>query len=234
MPETSVQYRAGPPPRWRDRADAGRKLAAALAGYADAPDLLVLGLPRGGVPVAAEVARSLHAPLDVVVVRKVGYPPQPELAAGAVAGIAGVASVVRNAEILAYWRNRDARAEDLFAAAACSQLAEVRRREELFRPRAAARRITGSTVVVVDDGIATGATMRAALGAVRQLAPHRVVAAAPVACGAEPPALPADDVVVPWTAGGLPAVGLAYRCFPQTSDAEVRELLDGQPPPGGE
>ncbi|MCC3278320.1 phosphoribosyltransferase [Arthrobacter sp. zg-Y40] len=225
MPDPPQQH--NPRPGWQDRADAGRQLAAALAGYAGSTDLLVLGLPRGGVPVAAEVARSLGAALDVVVVRKVGYPPQPELAAGAVAGIAGVTSMVRNEDVLAYWRTRDPEAEALFDAASGEQLAEVRRREELFRQGAPPRRLRGSTVIVVDDGIATGATMRAALGAVRQLDPARLVAAAPMSCGgaAELPAFGADDVVVPWAPSGLPAVGLAYRSFPQTTDAQVRELL---------
>lgn len=228
---TPMQHQPGPFPGWRDRADAGRQLAAALAGYAGTQALLVLGLPRGGVPVAAEVARALHAPLDVVVVRKVGYPPQPELAAGAVAGIAGVTAVVHNADVLDYWRRRDPQAGQLFAAAADLQLAEVRRREDLFRQGAPPRPITGHTVVLVDDGIATGATMRAALAAVRQLRPARVAAAAPVACGsgAELRAFPADDVVVPWARSGLDAVGLAYRHFPQITDVEVRDLLG---PPG--
>lgn len=226
-----------PDPGWQDRADAGRQLAAALAGYAGIRELLVLGLPRGGVPVAAEVARTLGAALDVVVVRKVGYPPQPELAAGAVAGIAGVTSLVRNEDVLAYWRSRDPQAEALFTSAAAAQLDEVRRREDLFRQAAPPRRLRGSTVIVVDDGIATGATMRAALEAVRQLAPARLVAAAPMSCGsaAELSTFGADDVVVPWAQSGLPAVGLAYRSFPQTTNAQVRDLLgipEAQDPPG--
>ncbi|MDM7991431.1 phosphoribosyltransferase family protein [Arthrobacter sp. zg-Y877] len=216
-----------PSPGWQDRNDAGRALAARLAGYAGAPGLVVLGLPRGGVPVAAEVARALAAPLDVVVVRKIGYPEQPELAAGAVAGIAGTVCVVRNEDVLRYWRSRRSDAEARFAAAAEDQLAEVRRREELFRPDAPSRSLTGSTVLLVDDGLATGATMRAALGAVRKLAPARLAAAAPVACGnaADLLAPPADDVVVLWPDSGLEAVGLAYRRFGQVSDAQVRGLL---------
>ncbi|MCC9204157.1 phosphoribosyltransferase [Arthrobacter sp. zg-Y769] len=212
---------------WVDRADAGRTLAVGLAGYSGTPGLLILGLPRGGVPVAAVVARALSAPLDVVVVRKIGYPEQPELAAGAVAGIAGTVCVVRNEEVLRYWRSRSPDADARFAAAAEQELAEVRRREEVFRPGTPARPITGGTVIVVDDGLATGATMRAALGAVRQLEPARLVAAAPVACGSAAELLipPADDVVVPWAHSGLDAVGLAYRRFGQTTDAEVRTLL---------
>ncbi|MCC3289919.1 MULTISPECIES: phosphoribosyltransferase [unclassified Arthrobacter] len=218
---------SAPSPRWQDRADAGRALAVGLFPYAGAPGLLVLGLPRGGVPVAAEVARTLSAPLDVVVVRKIGYPEQPELAAGAVAGIAGTVCVVRNEDVLRYWRSRTQDAEALFAAAVEQQLGEVRSREELFRPGSPERRIAGCTVIAVDDGLATGATMRAALGAVRQLDPARLVAAAPVACGSAADRLspPADDVVVPWPHSGLDAVGLAYRRFGQTTDAEVRDLL---------
>ncbi|WP_146360477.1 phosphoribosyltransferase [Arthrobacter yangruifuii] len=219
-----------PPARWQDRADAGRALAAGLLPYAGAPGLLVLGLSRGGVPVAAEVARELSAPLDVVVVRKIGHPEQPELAAGAVAGIAGTVCVVRNEDVLRSWRRRDPAAEALFAAAAGEQLAEVRRREELFRAGAPARSITGATVIAVDDGLATGATMRAALGAVRKLGPGLLVASAPVACGSIGGLLipPADNVVVAWPDSGLEAVGLAYRRFGQTTDAEVRAQLGFQ------
>lgn len=212
---------------WYDRIDAGRQLGAALAGYAGRPGLLVLGLPRGGVPVAAEVARALASPLDVVVVRKVGYPPQPELAAGAVAGIAGITTLVRNEDVLSHWRTQNRDADRLFAAAADEQLAEVRRRDELFRAGTPVRSPAGNTVIVVDDGIATGATMRAGLAAVRRLAPARLVAAAPMACGAAAGILApyVDDVVVPLDDSGLAAVGLAYRDFPQTTDAEVRTLL---------
>lgn len=227
MPEPATLPSPVPPRGWRDRADAGRQLAAALTAYAGAPALLALGLPRGGVPVAAEVASALDAPLDVVVVRKIGYPLQPELAAGAVAGIAGITNLVRNNEVLSYWRSRSSRADRMFEAAAEEQLVEVRRREELFRPKVPERAVAGATVILVDDGLATGASMRAALGAVRRLAPAWLVAAAPVACGtaADIPASLADDVVVPWANSGLDAVGLAYDSFPQTSDAEVRAHL---------
>ena len=220
---------AGPvsPHGWQDRDDAGRQLGAALAGYAGAPGLLVLGLPRGGVPVAAGVAQVLGADLDVVVVRKVGYALQPELAAGAVAGIAGNTALVRNQDVLAYWRTRSAGADALFNASVQEQLAEVRRREEQFRPGAPPLPVTGATVILVDDGLATGASMRAALQVVRGLAPAWLVAAAPMSCGtaADLPAALADDVVVPWAHSGLDAVGLAYNRFPQTTDAEVRAYL---------
>ncbi|UON91785.1 phosphoribosyltransferase [Arthrobacter zhangbolii] len=233
MPESATPPGPVPPHGWRDRTDAGRQLGAALTAYADAPQLLVLGLPRGGVPVAAEVAAALDAPLDVVVVRKIGYALQPELAAGAVAGIAGITGVVRNHDVLSYWRSRSSRADTMFKAAAEEELAEVRRREELFRPGTPVRAVPGATVILVDDGLATGSTMRAALGVVRRLAPAWLVAAAPVACGsaADIPASLADDVVVPWAHSGLDAVGLAYDSFPETTDAEVRAFLGVGGPP---
>lgn len=219
---------SGPFPGHADRADAGRRLAAALERYRTAPSLLVLGLPRGGVPVAAEVARALRAPLDVVLVRKVGHPSQPELAAGAVASIAGVPAVVRNEDVMDAWRRQAGRqADTLFEQSLARQQTALHERAGLYRPYRTPQQVPGRTVIVVDDGLATGATMRAALAAVRQLGPRLLVAAAPVACGTATVLLPgeADDVVVPWSGTGLESVGQAYARFGQTPDAEVQRLL---------
>lgn len=221
---------------YRDRQDAGRKLGVELAPYFGVPNLLVLGLPRGGVPVAAAVARLLRAPLDVVAVRKVGLPRQPELAAGALAWVAGTVTSVRNEMVLADWQRslgsspgQDPRAaEQAFDDAAAVQLLELIRRDKLYRMRREPLDVSGRTVLVVDDGLATGSTMRAALLGLREQHPARLVAAAPVSCGAdgEAAAAVADDVVIPWQGGALSAVGQAYESFEQTTDAEVRRILD--------
>lgn len=212
---------------YADRSDAGRVLADALQPYRDLPDLLVLGLPRGGVPVAAEAAEALHAVLDVVLVRKVGHPRQPELAAGAVAEAGGAAVEVWNAAVVQDWlRAAGPGGQQELDAALSAERRELARRASLFRGTRGAQDIRGRTVIVVDDGVATGATMRAALSAVRSLDPGRLVAAAPMSCSAADAfAAAADDVVVPWPDSGLPAVGAAYRRFGQTSEDEVRSLL---------
>lgn len=221
---------------YRDRQDAGRKLGIELAPYFGAPDLLVVGLPRGGVPVAAAVAELLRSPLDVVAVRKVGLPLQPELAAGALAWVAGAVTYVRNDAVLAEWqralgssRGGDPDAADrAFDDAAAVQLLELIRRDKMYRMRRDPLDVSGRTVLVVDDGLATGSTMRAALLGLRAQNPARLVAAAPVSCGAagEAAAEVADDVVIPWQGGALSAVGQAYESFDQTTDAEVRHLLN--------
>ena len=218
---------SGHPYPYADRLDAGRVLADALAEYRGRSGLLVLGLPRGGVPVAAEVAAALGAALDVVLVRKIGHPRQPELAAGAVAEAAGERTTAWNDDVV---RNLLAGAPatgraDL-EAVLTAERAELLRRAERYRPDRPPQRIEGNTVIVVDDGVATGATMRAALAAVRTLGPRWLVAAAPMSCGsAADIASLADDVVIPWADSGLSSVGQAYRVFGQTGDAEVRSLL---------
>ncbi len=242
-----------PSPRYRDRQDAGIQLGLALASYLGAPNLLVLGLPRGGVPVAAETAKLLHAPLDVVAVQKVGLPGQPELAAGALAWVAGTLTTVRNEAVLADWERFLRRspapsgsvspgeaapgetapgeaagsADQAFASAAAIARVELIRRDRLYRMRRDPLNVSGRTVVVVDDGLATGATMRAALEGLRGQSPERLVAAAPVSCGpgAETAVALADDVVIPWQALGLASVGQAYENFDQTADADVQRLL---------
>lgn len=221
---------------YRDRLDAGQKLGLQLSPYFGAPNLLVVGLPRGGVPVAAAVAEVLRAPLDVVAVRKVGFPLQPELAAGALAWIAGTVTTVRNDAVLADWQrsldaagNNDPGAADAaFRNAASIQQLELIRRDKLYRMGREPLNAAGRSVVVVDDGLATGATMRAALLGLREQNPAWLVAAAPVSCGpgAETAAGLADDVVIPWQGIGLSAVGQAYDNFDQTTDAEIRQFLN--------
>lgn len=221
---------------YRDRLDAGQKLGLQLSPYFGAPNLLVVGLPRGGVPVAAAVAEVLRAPLDVVAVRKVGFPLQPELAAGALAWIAGTVTTVRNDAVLMDWQRSlgtpgndgPGAADTAFRNAASIQQLELIRRDKLYRMGRAPLNVAGRSVVVVDDGLATGATMRAALLGLREQNPAWLVAAAPVSCGpgAETAAGLADDVVIPWQGIGLSAVGQAYENFDQTTDAEIRQFLN--------
>ncbi|MBD8042804.1 phosphoribosyltransferase [Arthrobacter sp. Sa2BUA2] len=218
---------SGHPYPYTDRADAGRVLAGALADYRGRKGLLVLGLPRGGVPVAAEVAGALDAALDVVLVRKIGHPRQPELAAGAVAEAAGERTAVWNDDVVRFWlASAPATGQAELDAVLSAESAELRRRAGLYRPNRPVQGIRGNTVIVVDDGLATGATMRAALAAVRNLEPQWLVAAAPMSCApAGGITALADDVVIPWADSTLSAVGQAYRVFGQTGDAEVRALL---------
>ena len=206
-------------PRYRDRIEAGRRLASALEEYRG-PDLLVLGIPRGGVPVAAEVAQALEAELDIVVARKLGAPGQPELAIGAVTENGGRwinEAYVRDLHVSeGYLREEIER-----------KMTEAHEREAHMRAGRAAPRIEGRTVIVVDDGLATGATMRAALRSVRSSKPGRLVMAAPVgsaeAC-AEMQA-EADEVVCLSQPEPFFAVGLHYEHFEPTSEDEVRALL---------
>ncbi|HYR08411.1 MAG TPA: phosphoribosyltransferase family protein [Longimicrobium sp.] len=203
-----------------DRADAGQRLAARLSAYARQNDVVVLALPRGGVPVGYEVARTLGAPLDVLVVRKLGVPGHEELAMGAVAG-GGVrvldAEVVRFLHIPPGVIQRVSEAER----------AEVERRERAYRGNRPAPEVRGRTVILVDDGIATGSTCLAAIQALRQREPARVVVAAPVAPASTCRALrqAADEVVCVREPEYLGSVGGWYRSFPQTSDHEVRAQL---------
>ena len=216
-----------------DRADAGRHLASTVAQrLADRPDLarhpvVVLGLPRGGVPVAAEVARELDAPLDVLVVRKLGLPGQAELAMGAIASVAGEVEVVRNETVLAQaWVGAEA-----FEAVYAAELAELRRRELAYRGGRPPAEVAGRTAVVVDDGLATGATMRAAVAAVRHGRPAAVVVAVPVGSRDTVARLTAevDEVVCVTSPRGFAAVGQVYDDFRATSDDEVRAALSGHP-----
>ncbi|GGX77298.1 hypothetical protein GCM10007160_00610 [Litchfieldella qijiaojingensis] len=206
--------------RFRDRHDAGQALAEALSHYRQTPDLLVLALPRGGVPVAWEVAQALDAELDVLVVRKIGVPWQPEVAMGAIAGN-GVRvmhdDMIRSLRI----------PQDEIDAIVRDETMELERRETTYRGHRPPLRIKNRTVIVVDDGLATGATMQAAVKALRAQSPARIVVAVPVSPPdtADDMARVADDVVCLMQPPGFAAVGQWYQRFDQTSDEEVQELL---------
>jgi putative phosphoribosyl transferase len=206
--------------RFHDRAEAGRLLADRLRHYAGRDDVIVLALPRGGVPVGYEVAKALGAPLDVFVVRKLGVPGYEELAMGA---IASGGLIVLNREALQALPITEA---DIQRAAA-AELRELERREEAYRGGHDPPRVEGKTVILVDDGLATGSTMRAAALAVRQLNPARAVVAVPVAAAETCDEFRdvVDEIVCSVTPRPFRAVGLWYEDFSQTSDDEVRELL---------
>ncbi len=195
-------------------------LARHLGAYANRPDVRVLALPRGGVPVAYEVAGALSAPLDVFVVRKLGMPGHKEYAIGAIA-IGGVR--VMDDEVLRDLAIADADIE----AVARTEEAELLRRERLYRDDKPPPQVSGCTVLLIDDGLATGLTMKAAVRAVRRLAPARVVVAVPVAAADSCVELraEADEVVCAHTPQPFRAVGLWYEDFGQTTDDEVRSLL---------
>jgi len=205
---------------YHDRHDAGRRLAEKLQHYADRPDMLVLALPRGGVPVGYEVARALGAPLDVFLVRKLGVPGHEELAMGAIAsgGVRVVnEDVVRRLGIPAVWLDETAERE----------AAELARREAAYRGDRPAPEVRGKTVILIDDGLATGSSMRAAVAALRRLGPGRVVVAVPVGAAETCAEFrdEADDAVCAEEPEPFYAVGSWYEDFTQTTDDEVRELL---------
>jgi putative phosphoribosyl transferase len=209
--------------RFHDRFEAGRALAAELARVVQERDALVLALPRGGVPVAAEVARALDWPLDVIVVRKVGMPGQPELAMGAVAS--GGARVL-NDDVVSLLAGGEA----VFEQAAARELDEVARRERAYRGQRPPLSVSGRTCIVVDDGIATGATMAVAVQALRSLGARRIVAAAPVTSRSARERLEgcADAVVCLSEPFWFQSVGQWYEDFEQIQDDEVIELLRGR------
>lgn len=207
--------------RFRDRPEAGQLLATKLAAYADRPDVLVLALPRGGVPVAFEVARALHAPLDVIIVRKLGVPGQAELAMGAIAS-GGVC--VLNDDVVQMLGIP----EKLIHEVATHEQQEVKRRERLYRGDRPASEVRGRTVILVDDGMATGATMRAAVAALKQQQPARIIIAVPVAASAtcEEFAAEVDELVCIMRPEDFFAVGFWYENFAQTTDEQVCDLLE--------
>jgi putative phosphoribosyl transferase len=206
---------------FKDRVDAGRKLAKALAGYKDQQPV-ILALPRGGVPVAAEVAAALKAPLDLILVRKIGVPFQPELAMGAVVD-GGAPIIVRNDDVI-----RVAGIDEAEFKATCdNELAEIERRRQRYLGSRERVDVTGRTTIVIDDGIATGATTRAALRATRMRNPKKLVLAVPVAPTDSLAALrsDADEVVCLEDHEFFGAIGFYYADFAQVADEEVIELL---------
>jgi putative phosphoribosyl transferase len=210
--------------RFHDRRDAGRRLGAHLAAYANRPDVLVLALPRGGVPVAAEVAHMLGAPLDVFLVRKLGMPGHEEFAIGAIAS--GGVRVVNEETLRDYGVSRQQ-----VDAVVLAEQQELERRERRYRGDRPFPSVAGKTVILIDDGLATGSTMRAAIAALRLERPARIVVAVPTA----PPETCADlasivdEMVCVITPDPFYAVGLWYEDFSQTSDDEVRDLLNHSP-----
>jgi putative phosphoribosyl transferase len=206
--------------RFRDRTEAGRRLAAALRKYAGQPGVAVLALPRGGVVVGAEVARVLGAPLDVMLVRKLGVPGHEELAMGAIAS-GGVRIVSEDVVSMLGISERE------LATVAASEEQELKRRERAYRSDRPPLSVKGRTVILVDDGLATGATMRAAAAALRSQEPARLVAAVPVAPDETCAMLRAevDEMVCVFTPEPFHSVGAWYEDFGQTTDQEVQELL---------
>ena len=204
-----------------DRIEAGRALARLLGAYAHRDDVLILALPRGGVPVAFEVAQALDVPLDIFVVRKLGLPTNEELAMGALAS--GNVRVL-NEEVV----NSFGISESIIEAVAEKERVELERRERLYRGNAPFPAVGDKTIVLVDDGLATGSTMRAAVAALRRRHPHRIIVAVPVA----PPSTceilrsEADEVVTVATPEPFYAVGQWYKVFDQTTDWQVRDLYE--------
>ncbi len=206
--------------RFRDRFEAGRRLAAAMAHYAGRPNLLVLALPRGGVPVGYELAGALNAPLDVMLVRKLGVPGQEELAMGAIAS--GGVRIISDEVVSAL-----AIPDRLIATVAADEEHELKRRERNYRGDRPQPEVRGRTVILVDDGLATGSTMRAAVAAIKSQNPERLVVAVPVAAPETCQALKkeVDEVICALAPEPFFAVGNWYQDFSQTTDEEVRELL---------
>jgi predicted phosphoribosyltransferase len=205
---------------FEDRAHAGRALAETLLGYRAEPKAIVLGLPRGGVPVAFEVAERLLLPLDVFIVRKLGYPGHEEYAMGAIAS-GGVR--VLNPDLA----DQVEAAPDMLAEATERELAELTRRERLYRGARPPLKLRGKTTLLIDDGLATGSSMRAAIAAVRLHAPARIVVGVPVASPETRQLLSheVDEMVCAITPEHFSSVGHWYRDFDQTSDREVELLL---------
>lgn len=212
---------------FRDRADAASKLVALLPATVDR-DWVILGLARGGVPLAAAIARALHAPLDVLILRKVGVPGDPELALAAVTG-PGPDDMVVNETV----RRLHAIPTDRLPILAAPAVAEVRRRRRLWRGATPEADLLHRRVLLVDDGMATGTTMRAAIRVARQRGAAQIGVAVPVALGTTLRNLPADiaPVLCPYPARDEPGIGAAYAAFPPLTDAEVAHDLRTVAPP---
>jgi predicted phosphoribosyltransferase len=206
---------------YRDRREAGRVLASKLSKYAGRNDVTVLALPRGGVPVAYEVARHLGAPLDVFVVRKLGFPGYEELAIGALAS-GGV--IVLDTGMVEALDIPESTLNEIVA----TEMRELLRREKAYRGDRPPLDVAGRTVILLDDGLATGSTMRAAVAGLKQLRPKQIVVAVPIAAPStcELLAREVDDIVCGATPEPFRAVGLWYQNFSQTTDEEVRALLE--------
>lgn len=205
---------------FRDRTDAGKQLATKLLTYKDRSDVLVLALPRGGVPVAFEVAQALHVPLDIFLVRKLGVPRHEELAMGAIS-TGGVR--VLNEDVVDYMRIP----EHIIDAIAADELKELERRELAYRGNRPEPDVKGKTVILIDDGLATGSTIRAAAQALRQQQPARIIVAVPVSAAltCDEYRIGVDEIICAVTPEPFLGVGRWYRDFSQTTDAEVRDLL---------
>jgi putative phosphoribosyl transferase len=209
--------------RFRDRIEAGKQLATQLSSYADRSDVLVVGLPRGGVPVAAEVAKKLHAPLDICLVRKLGVPGHTELAMGAIAS-GGVR--VLNYDVLDWLGISDETIHEV----AARELRELQRRERDYRGDRPPPNFCDRTIILVDDGLATGSTMRAAIAAIQQQSPQRIIVAVPVGAPQACDAIrgEANEVVCLMTQDPLFTISLWYENFTQTTDEKVCKLLNLQ------
>lgn len=209
--------------RFKDRQEAGRLLGDEMRSYRDVPGVVILGLPRGGVVVAAELANALDMPMDVFVVRKLGVPVHPELAMGALAS--GGVRVLNHALI----ENLGITGEEIDAVAASEQK-ELERRERTYRPQGEPLELAGKTVILVDDGLATGATMRAAVRAIRERRAGRVIVAVPVASqdALDTIRIEADEAICLLAPVLFQAVGQWYEQFEQVEDEEVRALMARQ------